>query len=385
MSEKTGKKGYALEELLRAYFIRAGVFAVRGVPVRIEGDELTDVDIWLYERPTGSSRRRQIVDAKSKLKPKAVERLFWTKGLCDLLQVDGAYIATTDTRPVLGEISRRLNVSVLDGADLKKISASDKILIPGRLTEEDIVTSIKKIDQVRRTKKTQNAYIDLKSSLIDNFGAGTVSRALEHLSAFLHDANTCHPESEGAEIFLRLAYLSASFCAIAMDYALTKVSFKSLDERRKVLQNVIRYGHDDENQGLENVRVAVALIEKFSINGSAAAQNIMRAAKAEYNKIPAEIISEYVIGHVKMDGLFKLARLMEMRAFSFDLLGFDDLPSEEKSFFAVLLDFLGISRMSVAKSWKLSSDVKRDVLSSSILLQEDIGPLFDMKTDLKRD
>ena len=67
-----GSKGYDLEEMLRAYFLRAGFYVARGVPLQHAGDDLTDVDLWLYERPTGSSRRRQIVDAKSKNKPKAV-------------------------------------------------------------------------------------------------------------------------------------------------------------------------------------------------------------------------------------------------------------------------------------------------------------------------
>ena len=48
-----GDKGYRLEELLRAYFLRAGFFVVRSVPFQDAGDDLTDIDLWLYERPTG--------------------------------------------------------------------------------------------------------------------------------------------------------------------------------------------------------------------------------------------------------------------------------------------------------------------------------------------
>src|SRR5262245_57765720 len=113
-----GDKGFRLEELLRAYFLRAGFFAVRGVPFQHAGDDLTDIDLWLYERPTGSSRRRQIVDAKSRTRPKAVDRLLWTKGLAQLLDVDGAYVATTDSRSILRGISRKLGINVLDGADI---------------------------------------------------------------------------------------------------------------------------------------------------------------------------------------------------------------------------------------------------------------------------
>ena len=74
-------KGAVLEEVLRAYFLRAGFFAIRGVTFRFADEDLTDVDLWLYERPTGTSRRVQICDIKYKQRPKAVERIFWTSGL----------------------------------------------------------------------------------------------------------------------------------------------------------------------------------------------------------------------------------------------------------------------------------------------------------------
>jgi hypothetical protein len=90
-----GAKGAVLEEVLRAYFLRAGFFVVRGVPFRFADEDLTDVDLWLYERPTGASRRVQICDVKYKQRPKAVERIFWTSGLAGALEVDGAYVATT--------------------------------------------------------------------------------------------------------------------------------------------------------------------------------------------------------------------------------------------------------------------------------------------------
>jgi len=377
MTAKNGKKGYELEELLRAYFIRAGVYAVRGVPLRLEGDDLTDVDIWLYERPTGSSRRRQIVDAKSKTKPKAVERLFWTKGLYELLEVDGAYIATTDTRPLLKEMSRRLGLSVLDGADIKRMADSDRVLLPNRISEEEMATKIRNFDKSRRTKDTQNAYGDLKAALIDRFGVGTVNRALEHVAGFSDALVSCHPKSNGAEVNLRLLYVAASISAIALDFSLTKVSFKSADERRRTVLNVIRYGEEDESRGLEKVRIATALIERYAANGSAVAQSVSQAIKADFSKIPAEIIADHILKNLKSDGLFRLARSLELRAFSTELLGFDDLPAEEKSFLGVLLDFSGIDRSSVAESWVSSVAAKQAGNSIESTSAEDIGPLFD--------
>lgn len=377
MSAKTGQKGYALEEVLRAYFIRAGVYAVRGVPLRVEGEDLTDIDIWLYERPTGSSRRRQIVDAKSKNKPKAVERLFWTKGLHELLQVDGSYIATTDTRPLLKEVSRRIGVSVLDGADIKRMSDSDKVLFPNRLTEDELYSRIRALDKSRREKESQAKYDDLKAALIDNFGGGTVNRGLEHVSTFSTNLVESHPNSQAAEVFVRLLYISASISAVALDYSLAQVSFKSLDERRKTLLNIVRYGESDDARGLEKVRIATALIAKYAANGQAIARSVSQAVREDYLSIPAEIIADHIIKSMRPDDLFRIARALELRAFSNDLLGFDDLPMDEKAFLGVLLDFSDISRASVANSWKSPPAAKAEAVGNGHEQGEDVGPLFE--------
>lgn len=349
---KTGEKGYQLEELLRAYFLRAGMYVVRGVPLRLNGEDLTDVDVWMYERPTGSSRRVQIVDAKSKAKPKAVERLLWTKGIYELLKVDGAYIATTDERAVLKQMSHRLGVSILDGEDLRRISESEKVLYPERFAEEDLDRAIRDIDKSRRSKEIQLAHQDLKASLIDGFGPGTVNRSLEHFTYFSRVLGTCHPDSASAEVCLRLSYFAASICAIAMDSSLAKVSFKSVEERRKALLSVIRYGDEDEFRGQEKIRVASALVERYASNGAAIAQAMKNAINDDFSRIPAEIITDHVLNHLKNDGLFKVARALEFEAFRKSAQGFDALPSEERSFLGVLMDFGATSRETFANAWK---------------------------------
>ncbi|MET4731880.1 hypothetical protein ABIE64_000571 [Thalassospira sp. MBR-102] len=379
MVSKSGEKGYKLEELLRAYFIRAGVYAVRGVPFQLHGDDLTDVDIWLYERPTGSSRRTQIVDAKSKTKPKAIERLFWTKGLAELLRVDGAYIATTDTRALLHEMSRKIGVSVLDGSDIKRMAESEKVLFEDRIDEEKLEQKIKSVDSSRRGKHIQDAYRDLKASLIDDFGFGTVNRALDHFSQFSKMANQCHPNSSASEVFIRLSYISASIVAISIDLCMAKVSFKSFEERRKTLLNVIRFGHDDFEVGIEKIRVAAALVEKYIPNGSALSQVMISSVQKDYASIPAEIIVDFVLSHLKRDGLFQLARHLEYRGFHQNLSSFDNLSSDEKSFLGVVLDFSGSDRSSFAKSWTSEKAENHNEVNpeiGEIDSDKDVGPLF---------
>ena len=352
MAKKSGAKGNVLEETLRAYFIRAGLFVARGIPLTIGGEELSDIDIWLYETPTGSSRRRLILDAKSKTRPKAAERLFWTKGIYEFLRVDGAYIATTDTRPLLKRISRDLGISVLDGADLRRMRESGKILIPDRLHEEDLENLIRTVDQSRRSKELYKGYRDLKASLIDQFGLGTTNRGLEFFAYFAGVLIGSHPMSEAASVGLRLAYIAASLVAIAFDFILAGVSFRSQEERRQTLVNVIRYGFEDEDRGLERVRVATALVEKYAVNGRTLAQNIERAVRKDFDRIPAEEVADYIVNKLKSRGGFELGRSLEGRAFSKCLAGYDALNTDEKAFIGLLLDFVGIEREYFASGWK---------------------------------
>jgi hypothetical protein len=346
-----GDKGYRLEELLRAYFLRAGFFVVRSVPFQDAGDDLTDIDLWLYERPTGTSRRRQIVDAKSKTRPKAVERLLWTKGLAQLLDVDGAYVATTDARPMLRGISKKLGIFVLDGADIRRISQSEKVIFPDRISEEEFVGKITSIDKARRSKEFQLQYHDIKFSLIDHFGAGTINRALDSFVFFAAAAVTSHPNTDASEIALRLSYFAAAVVALSLDYIGSEVSLRAAEERRGALINAIRFGDIDQTAGLERIRLAIGLLQKYAPTGEVTARAVDLAVKQDFKSIPAEIIAEYVVKSTKPEDLFQIARQLEHEAFLNAVTSFDGLGLENKSFIAILLDYSGVDRARFASCW----------------------------------
>ena len=346
-----GDKGYRLEELLRAYFLRAGFFVVRSVPFQDAGDNLTDIDLWLYERPTGSSRRRQIVDAKSRTRPKAVERLLWTKGLAQLLDVDGAYVATTDARPMLRGISKKLGISVLDGDDIRRISQSEKVIFPERMSEEEFVGKVTSTDKARHGKELHLQYHDIKFSLIDRFGAGTINRALDLFTFFTTAAVTSHPNTDASEIALRLAYFAAAVVALSLDYISSEVSFRTAEERQQTLINAIRFGDVDEVAGLERIRLAIGLLQKYAPGGEATARAVDLAVKQDFNGIPAEIIAEHVVKSTKPEELFQIAKQLEHIAFLKIIVSFDALRLEDKSFIATLLDYSGVDRARFASCW----------------------------------
>ena len=91
-------KGHRMEETLRIYFLKSGYYVARGVPFRYKDFDITDIDLWLYNRTSPVSREISIVDVKNKKTPLAIERIFWTKGLQIAIKANSALVATTDKR-----------------------------------------------------------------------------------------------------------------------------------------------------------------------------------------------------------------------------------------------------------------------------------------------
>ena len=368
--KKTGQKGSVLEEILKDYFLRAGYFVVRGVPYRVDGTDLTDIDLWLYERPTGSSRRRQIVDAKAKSKPKAVERLLWTKGLAEALDVDGAYVATTDTRPIIRKIARKIGVLMLDGEDLKRIRTSDKVRFSERLIDDELMEMIRSVDANRQDKSFQLSLSDAKSSVIENFGPSTVVRSLDAVEYFASQVVSAYPGSPVAKLAGRLTYFSGALAAIGLDAVGVDMAFRPSEERRAILINSIRYGNTDAVAGQKELRVAIALVREYVDNGSTIAQTIKDETSKKLNNIPAEIIADEVVRMGTNETLFSVARELERMSYLRICPNYDQLSTPAKSFLGTLLDFSGIDRRTFAIAWEPES------IKDPEVPYDNAGPLF---------
>ena len=368
--KKTSQKGSVLEEVLKDYFLRAGYFVVRGVPYRVDGTDLTDIDLWLYERPTGSSRRRQIVDAKAKSKPKAVERLLWTKGLAEALDVDGAYVATTDTRPIIRKIARKIGILMFDGEDLRRIRTSDKVRFSERLIDGELMEMIRSVDTNRKDKSFQLNFLDAKSSVIENFGPSTVVRSLDAVAYFASQVVSAYPDSPVAKLAGRLTYFSGALAAIGLDAVGVDMAFRPSEERRAILINSIRYGNTDAIAGQKELRVAISLVREYVDNGSAIAQTIKDETSKKLNNIPAEIIADEVVRMGTNETLFSVARELERTSYLRICPNYDQLSTPTKSFLGTLLDFSGIDRKAFATAWKPES------IKDPEVPYDNAGPLF---------
>lgn len=348
--KRSNSKGAILEEVLRAYFLRAGFFVVRGVPFRCEGEDLTDIDLWLYERPTGTSRRVQICDIKYKQRPKAIERILWTSGLVDAINVDGAYVATTDKRKNLRAIADKLNIQLIDGIDIQSIQSNSNVLYANRISDEQLIAGLQSVDKAFRNKDLQDARISILTSLSEGFGSMSVVRSLDDFVRLARTVITYQPNSEAARSGGRLAYLAAAITCQSLDFVSVGAGFQTLEKRRDLILKSIKFGAlADSNQLV--IQSALALVEKYAPNGRGTAIAIRNKLHQELDKIPADIVADEAVRLLKVNQLFTTGCELEMAGYHSCLPTFDNLNMHTKSMLGSLLDYAGVNRERFANAW----------------------------------
>jgi hypothetical protein len=352
---KSGAKGVELEEVVRSYFWQAGYFVARGLPYRLDGEDITDIDIWLYERPAAATRRRLIVDIKNKKSPKAAERVIWAAGLEKALRVDGALVVTTDRRASTKRLAKSVSVTLLDGEAVGKLLKSEQLRRPDVLTSEEFDTVIRDVDLARGTGAWRDQARQVRTALLDDIGVRSVNTSLSALRAFSFELTSAQPGGKIAQVALRLIYTVAAAAAIGLDYALSEHAFGSHEDRKRAIVSGIRFGNTDDADALQPVRLAIGLARNFAENGKAIARQIEVGFLSAAESVPAEIIADYVARLATSDALFNAGRALEAASTARHLPGFDQLPTDAKALLAVFLDFSQISRQRVATAWGLEN------------------------------
>ncbi|BAI95447.1 hypothetical protein Sj15T_32480 [Sphingobium sp. TA15] len=348
--KKTGKKGFETEEIVRSYFLGAGFFVVRGVKLRHGGDELTDIDLWLYERSATLARRRIIIDIKDNAQPKAAERLFFVKGLAELIQVEATGIATSDSRRSLRELARKHNVLWIDNADLQRLKSSQRLTASSRLSDEDLGELIAKVDASRSSKDVRDTFASVKSSVADRFGPSCANTAADGAQYFARMCVEAHPNSLPAQVFTRLTYFCAGIAAAAFDFASGESALRPQQERLASLTDAIRFG-DDPKGTAEKLRWAQAAIRDYAPNGAGLADIIHNRFHQALQSVPAESLAEIVVKMANSDRLFNAAKDLEQAAFLIDCPEFDELPIDARAFLGAMLDFITIDRITFSQGW----------------------------------
>ena len=202
-----GDKGYRLEELLRAYFLRAGSSSSGPSPSKMRATTLRTLTC-------GSTNGRRALPAAARLSmlsrrhgPKPSSGCCGRRGWPSSLMLTGPMWQRPTPGPCYkafprSSVSRCWTVPIS-----RRISQSEKVIFPERISEEEFVSKITSIDKARRGKEFQLQYHDIKFSLIDRFGAGTINRALDSIYFFRSCCRDIPPEhrhirdSVAADIF----------------------------------------------------------------------------------------------------------------------------------------------------------------------------------------
>ncbi|NUN15656.1 MAG: hypothetical protein HUU55_18685 [Myxococcales bacterium] len=341
MSDPTLAKGERAEELLRLYFLLSGYYVVRGARLAFDDDDVTDVDLWLYMRPSPLGRERINVDAKYKNKPKALERVLWAKGLQSVLGCDRSIVATTDKRPQVRRFAERHGVLVLDGHFLKRLEVSRTQGANARLDEEALDGILAKCGQNSSLVRRRVAYS--KSRLLSQLSFDSCNRWLDDLK-FLLELLPNAQASMGAQ---RALYVVASHFLIGLDFVLAQVAFEEPETRRSFLENGFRYGAGGRQRLDDSLKFAFGLLDAFAPGTGGAFSRARSSVTAELEALNVSVLADHFSRAEVSKELFSLARGLEALGYSEKFTPLSALPPNSIGLFGVLADHFDLDRIQV--------------------------------------
>jgi len=335
------KKGELAEEKLRLYFLSLGYFVVRSIKARYQGFDVTDVDLFLYSRPSPISRERTNVDVKMKQKPQALERIFWTKGLQEVLGFEKCIVATTDKRSHISDFGIKNNVLVLDGNFMSKLDSTDRYG-NDRLHEEELCELINRLPKYSKND-WKKSYETSKSNLIEKLNFDGLNDLLIVIRSIFEELYTSNEKST----LNRLLFCMISFLMITIDYSMKDVSYKDQQERIKLIANGIRFGEMGEKKAEEIISMSSALMSSFLNKSDHDVNSIKSEVYSHFSNIHSEIIAEYIGNTKMMKRILPLAIEFENAAFKREPISILNLNPEQQSIIGLLCDFHSIDRKKI--------------------------------------
>jgi hypothetical protein len=347
MSQKNDAlpKGYQTEELLRNYFLKAGYYVVRGVPFIYENFDVTDIDIWLYSRNSPVSREVTIVDSKNKSTPKAIERIFWVKGLAIATKATNAIVATTEKRPEVKSFGHDLGVVVLDGNFINKLSTSESI-ITNRISDEDLMNEIGAYELNKLDGDWKGRMKLSKGLLATTLSFDSCNEWLAQAQFFAEQAITKEHRRHTA---LRCLYLICSFLAVGIDYSMKEISFLESGDRSRIIKEGFTYGARGGDGIKKIINLAVGLVEQHTPGGAKISGQVRNSVQNEFEKLNTTVLGEYFSKVEVTRTLFTVARDLEQLAMNREFQSHQSSSSELRGMLFCLSDYWGIDRSVFSK------------------------------------
>jgi hypothetical protein len=335
-------KGPGMEERVRQYFLSLGYYVLRGVRFKYNEFDVTDVDLWLYSRPSPLTRIRLNVDVKNRKTPQALERIFWTKGLQLALGLEGCFVATTDSRPDVREFGLKNDVGVLDGPFLSRLDKSSKPALE-RISEEEFLQEIDRSSVGKLGGDWKGRYEEGKARVLTSLDFDGCNSWLRDTRFFLEQVGATEGKDPAA---WRLVYASIGMLLIGVDFQLRRIATLEADQRRIALLDGFRFGHSGRAFAEKITAIAsriVAGAKSDESSGRHFADELMRQAEA----MPADILAEYFSKNSTQSHLLDVAREFEANAYALST----PVPSKTstacQSVLGVVADFFSMDRKRV--------------------------------------
>ncbi len=342
---KSINKGLVLEESLRKYFLNLGYYVLRGVKFRYHSFVITDVDLWLYSKPSILARQRTNVDIKNKKTPQAIERIFWTKGLNEVLGLENCIIVTTDSRPDVREFGLLNHITVIDGSFLANLQDSQKIVTQKeRLSEEEFLDNINSNFQ-EISSDCKKIYEEAKSRILTSLNFDGSNAYLKDIQYFIEKQLMNGNEDM---TYFRIIYVLISMFLITMDFILKDHVSLDIKQRTSLLNEGFRYGDLGSIYATKFIHLIADLT---AVNGiiPETGKAIVDEFKKQTDMLKTEILAEFFANRTVYGNLFSSAIEFELAAFSRSLIMPMELSTNAKSILGVITDFLSVDRKKILR------------------------------------
>ena len=334
------QKGYQMEELIRRYFLRSGHFAVRGIPFVYRGFEITDIDVWAYERPSPMARHRVVVDSKNRSTPKAIERIFWAKGLQGVLKVEQAIVATTDKRREVSDFGREHGIVILDGNFLDRLEKTIEDF-DQRLTEEQFIALLASYRPIKEGGDWKSRVKSAKQPLVSDFGYNAINLWIGEANFF---AGQMFLVPTHKQVACRVFYLMLSFVVIGTDFVLRDLLFSDSKIRFEMFNEGLRLGSPGDANTSKIMDLAFGLIEHYAPENRAVALKVRGRIKDDLDSIPTRMLAEYFCKPHVAQELFGIAKEFETAAYNTSFVPPHRLSVGCKAILGLFADFWNIDR-----------------------------------------
>lgn len=336
------KKGELAEEKLRLYFLSLGYFVIRSINAEYKGFDITDIDLFLYSRPSPISRERTNVDVKMKQRPQALERVFWTKGLQEILGLEKCVVATTDKRSHIGEFGAQNDVLVLDGNFMNKLDTSERYSTE-RCNEEEFIKILDSYCSSELSGNWKKNYVTAKSNILDKLNFDGVNNLLNNIKCIFHEM--CSGNAN--ETCYRALYIYISYFLVTLDYSIKDFSYKDKSNRVKLISDGIRFGEMGKKKSEEIIAMSSALISSLMNKGDYDINAIKNEVLDQFLSIPSNEIADYLGSTQSMLRLFPMAVEFERQAFNKVAVMPTALSTELQSIIGLLCDFYSMDRKKI--------------------------------------